>query len=185
MTLLLQLIQSAGKTSTIVEDAFLVVSAMINGTFSSYVPRNDPKRTVPLALEQNFSPYLNAFLPFLYTALRTHEEAELCNVAIGIIGDISRSLGEQSAQYSAGFMSVLFENLQSDILNRNVKISILSCFGDIALAIGPLFEPFLSTAMTVLRQAGTIQANPVRNLLLCFRLFCLVLINLLDSWIKS
>ncbi|CAL1698079.1 unnamed protein product [Somion occarium] len=143
MTLLLQLIQSAGKTSTIVEDAFLVVSAMIN------------------ALEQNFSPYLNAFLPFLYTALRTHEEAELCNVAIGIIGDISRSLGEQSAQYSAGFMSVLFENLQSDILNRNVKISILSCFGDIALAIGPLFEPFLSTAMTVLRQAGTIQANPL------------------------
>lgn len=32
MTLVLQLIQSAGKTSTIVEDAFMVVSAMINGT---------------------------------------------------------------------------------------------------------------------------------------------------------
>jgi importin subunit beta-1 len=32
MTLLLQLIQSAGKTSTILEDAFLVVGALAAGT---------------------------------------------------------------------------------------------------------------------------------------------------------
>ena len=36
-------------------------------------------------------------------------------------------------------MNVLLENLQSNILNHNVKISILSCFGDIGLAIGPAF----------------------------------------------
>lgn len=61
-------------------------------------------------------------------------------------------------------MSVLLENLQSEILNRNVKISILSCFGDIALAVGPSFEPYLSTTMNVLRQAGSVQPNPVRYL---------------------
>lgn len=59
-------------------------------------------------------------------------------------------------------MTVLLENLQSDVLNRNVKISILSCFGDIALAIGPHFEPYLETTMTVLRQAGAVEPNPVR-----------------------
>jgi importin subunit beta-1 len=59
-------------------------------------------------------------------------------------------------------MSVLLENLQSDVLNRNVKISVLSCFGDIALAIGPQFEPYLTTAMSVLMQAGRVQPNPVR-----------------------
>ena len=58
-------------------------------------------------------------------------------------------------------MNVLFENLQSDVLNRNVKIPILTVFGDIALAIGPAFEPFLSPAMAVLRQAGSLQVNPV------------------------
>ncbi len=82
-------------------------------------------------------------------------------VAVGLIGDISRALGEQSAQYAAPFMTVLLENLQSDVLNRNVKISILSCFGDIALAIGPAFEPYLETAMGVLRQAGAVEPNPV------------------------
>lgn len=63
-------------------------------------------------------------------------------------------------------MTVLLENLQSEVLNRNVKISILSCFGDIALAIGAAFQPYLDTTMGVLRQAGQVQPNPVcvRNL---------------------
>ncbi|KAH7907378.1 armadillo-type protein [Hygrophoropsis aurantiaca] len=143
MTLILQLIQAAGKTSTVLEDAFLVVGSLAS------------------ALEQRFSPYMQAFLPFLYPALKAHEDTQLCMVAVGIIGDISRALGDQSAQYASAFMSVLFENLQSDVLNRNVKISILSCFGDIALAIGVAFEPYLDTTMGVLRQAGAVQPNPL------------------------
>jgi len=84
---------------------------------------------------------------------------------VGIIGDISRALGDQSVQYANDFMTVLLENLQSELLNRNVKISILSCFGDIALAIGPAFEPYLDTTMGVLRQAGSVEPNPVST---CF-----------------
>ncbi|KAH9476952.1 Importin subunit beta-1 [Psilocybe cubensis] len=143
MTLIIQLIQSAGKTSTVLEDAFLVVGALAS------------------ALEANFSPYIQAFLTYLYPALKAHEDTQLCTVAVGIIGDISRALGEQSAQYAGPFMTVLLENLQSDILNRNVKISILSCFGDIALAIGPAFEPYFETTMGVLRQAGAVEPNPL------------------------
>lgn len=113
------------------------------------------------ALEQNFSPYMQAFLPMLYPALKAHEYTQLCTIAVGIIGDISRALGETSAQYSDAFMSVLLENLQSEVLSRSVKIPVLSCFGDIALAIGPSFEPYLETTMTVLQQAGSLQANSV------------------------
>lgn len=116
-----------------------------------------------LALEAGFAPYIQAFLPFLYPALKAHEDTQLCTVAVGIIGDISRALGEQSAAYAGPFMQVLLENLQSDILNRNVKISILSCFGDIALAIGPQFEPYLETTMRVLAQAGSVQPAPVSD----------------------
>ncbi|KAJ3482200.1 hypothetical protein NLI96_g7140 [Meripilus lineatus] len=143
MTIILQLISAAGKTSTVLEDAFLVV-----GSVSS-------------ALDQAFSPYINAFLPLLYPALKAHEDAQLCTVAVGVIGDISRALGEQTAQYAGAFMGVLFENLQSEVLNRNVKIVVLSCFGDIALAVGPAFEPYLATTMNVLRQAGSVQPNPL------------------------
>jgi len=145
MTLILQLIQSAGKTSTILEDAFLVV-----GSLSA-------------AIEIKFAPYISAFLPFLYPALKAYDDTQLCTVAVGIIGDITRALGDQTDQYAQAFVTVLLENLSSEVLNRNVKISILACFGDIALAIGPKFEPYLETAMTVLRQAAALQANPVRD----------------------
>ncbi|KAG7087450.1 hypothetical protein E1B28_013416 [Marasmius oreades] len=143
MTLVLQLIQTAGKTSTVLEDGFLLVGSLAS------------------ALEANFTPYISAFLPFLYPALKAHEDTQLCTVAVGIIGDISRALGEQSYQYSGHFMTVLLENLQSEVLNRNVKIVVLSCFGDIALAIGPGFEPYLDMTMTVLRQAGAVEPNPL------------------------
>ncbi|EIN05909.1 ARM repeat-containing protein [Punctularia strigosozonata HHB-11173 SS5] len=143
MTLLLQLMAAAGKTSTILEDAFLVVG------------------TLATALEKNFAPYVQAFLQFLYPALKAHEDTQLCMVAVGLIGDISRALGEQSTPYASQFMTVLLENLQSEVLNRNVKIPIVSCFGDIALAIGPSFEPYLNTTMTVLEQAGSLQPNPL------------------------
>ncbi|KAH6904461.1 karyopherin Kap95 [Coprinopsis sp. MPI-PUGE-AT-0042] len=143
MSLLLQLIAAAGKTSTVLEDAFLVVGSLCG------------------ALESNFAPYINAFLPFLYPALKAHEDSHLCTVSVGLIGDISRALGEQSAQFAGSFMTVLLENLQSDVLNRNVKIVVLSTFGDIALAIGPAFEPYLETTMNVLRQAGAVEPNPL------------------------
>jgi importin subunit beta-1 len=116
------------------------------------------------ALEQDFAPYIQAFSQFLFPALKAHEDSQLCTIAVGIIGDISRALGEQTTEYSNPFMSMLLENLQSDILDRNVKIPILICFGDIALAIGPAFEPYLDTTMGVLRQAGAIQPNPVSSL---------------------
>jgi importin subunit beta-1 len=114
-----------------------------------------------VALESAFAPYIQPFLPYLYTALKAHEDAQLCTVAVGLIGDISRALGNQSAPYANSFMTVLLENLQSDLVGRNVKITILSTFGDIALAIGPAFEPYLATTMNVLQQAGAVEPNPV------------------------
>ncbi|KAI6022914.1 armadillo-type protein [Pisolithus microcarpus] len=129
MTLVLQLIQAAGKTSTVLEDAFLAVGSLASGALIN---------SFATALESNFAPYIQAFLQFLFPALKAHEDTQLCMVA-----------------YANAFMSALLENLQSDVLNRNVKISILSCFGDIALAIG------CCTTMGVLQQAGGVQPNPL------------------------
>lgn len=143
MTLLLQLIQTAGKHSPVLEDAFLCVGSLTS------------------ALEQGFHPYLQAFLPFLINALSSHEEYQLCSIAVGLIGDICRALGEASLPYCQGFMEVLLSDLQSSVLHRSVKPPILSCFGDVALAVGPGFEPFLETTMGVLQQAGSMRADPV------------------------
>lgn len=57
-------------------------------------------------------------------------------------------------------MELLFQDLQSTVLHRSVKPPILSCFGDIALAIGDGFAPFLDTTVAVLQQAGAMRADP-------------------------
>lgn len=60
-------------------------------------------------------------------------------------------------------MSVLLENLASPVLDRSVKLSVVSCFGDIAMAIGPAFEPYLPPVMAVLRQAGEQKVDAVSS----------------------
>lgn len=60
-------------------------------------------------------------------------------------------------------MEVLFSDLQSTVLHRSAKPPILSCFGDIALAVGEGFTPYLETTMQVLQQAGSMRADPVRH----------------------
>ncbi|QRV75010.1 importin subunit beta-1 [Ceratobasidium sp. AG-Ba] len=143
MTLTLRLVQAAGKQSTILEDGFLVV-----GTMSS-------------ALGPDIQPYLDAFLPIIVAALKNHDDSALCTVSIGTIGDIARALQEGTVQYAAAFVSLLLESLQSQVMSRTVKIQVLACFGDVALSIGAGFAPYLETAMTVLKQAGEVQPNPL------------------------
>ncbi|KAF9983708.1 karyopherin beta [Mortierella antarctica] len=142
MTLLLQLVGAATKHSTILEDAFLAIGALCT------------------ALETEFARYLETFAPFLFSALQNHEEHQLCSIAVGLIGDICRGLGPQSATYCNDFMTTLLHNLQSPLLHRNVKPAILSCFGDIALAIEGQFATYLDVTMAVLAQACNISASP-------------------------
>jgi len=142
MSILLQLLGSASKQSIVFEDVFLCVGALTS------------------ALEVNFGIYLDPFAPYLYNALQNQEEHQLCSIAVGLIGDISRALGERCMPYCDKFMQHLVENLQSSVVHRNVKPAILSCFGDIALAIGPGFEKYLDGVMQFLQQASSVTAAP-------------------------
>lgn len=136
MTSLLTTIQNCGRQSEALEDAFMAVGSVIT------------------ALEGEFEKYLSAFAPFLSEGLRRHEETQLCKTSVGIVGDICRALGKNANTYAGDFMNVLFDNLQSKMLSRDVKPTILSSFGDIALGIGAGFEPYMVTTMAVLQQAS-------------------------------
>ncbi|EEB06851.1 karyopherin Kap95 [Schizosaccharomyces japonicus yFS275] len=139
MTLLLQTMQMAPKQSVVHEDVFLAVGALMN------------------ALDDQFEVYTQSFVPFLCEALSNEQEYQLCSVAVGLVGDLARALNEKIAPYCDDFMSRLVQDLQSTVLDRNVKPAILSCFSDIALAIGTGFEKYLETVMLLLQQASAVQ----------------------------
>lgn len=63
-------------------------------------------------MEEDFLKYMEAFTPFLYNALGNQEEPSLCSMAIGLVSDITRALGERSQPYCDNFMNYLLSNLR-------------------------------------------------------------------------
>ncbi|KAF4442515.1 KAP95 [Fusarium acutatum] len=142
MQILLQILNSVGGKSSVPDAVFATISALST------------------AMEEDFVKYMDAFAPFLYNALGNQDEPSLCSMAIGLVSDITRSLGERSQPYCDNFMNYLLNNLRSTTLANQFKPAILQCFGDIAGAIGGHFETYLSVVAQVLEQATTVTASP-------------------------
>ncbi|KAK9470024.1 armadillo-type protein [Dipodascopsis tothii] len=140
MTMLLSLLQNKLPNSLIEEELFLVVTALTN------------------VLGANFDVYVDAFLPYLVKALED-SDSPTCKVAVGLVSDLAASLAEAMEPYCDTIMNVFLTNLQNTTVRRDVKVSILSTFGDIAVAIGSAFEKYMPVVMQVLGQASTLRKD--------------------------
>lgn len=77
----------------------------------------------------------------------------MCQVTVGVLGDVSRAVEAGLARYCDDIMGTLLSNLQSADVHRMIKPPILSVFGDIALAIGQQFENYLQHVVAMLQSA--------------------------------
>mmetsp|Transcript_41983 Transcript_41983/g.64654 ORF Transcript_41983/g.64654 Transcript_41983/m.64654 type:complete len:863 (+) Transcript_41983:90-2678(+) len=106
-------------------------------------------------LEADFAKYMSALQPFLIAGLRNFQAYQVCIVAVGTVGDISRNIEAQIQPYCDEIMNALVETLKDSTIHRSVKPPVLSCFGDIAMAIGAAFDPYLQFSVMLLMQAST------------------------------
>lgn len=136
MTVLLQVLNSVPTKSTVPETVFGAIGSQAN------------------ALEGNFQAYMEAFKPFLFNALGNEEDPSLCSMAVGLVGDIVRALGDKAQPYCDNFMNYLMNALQGSALGNTFRPAILQTFGDIAQAIGGHYETYLAVASQVLKQAA-------------------------------
>lgn len=107
-------------------------------------------------MEQDFVRFYSFLLPVLCACIGRHEETAFCMVAVGVVGDLARSLGPLLQPQTDQLMMALLEGLNSSNLHRSVKPHIISAIGDICLAIGSAFQPYLTLTATFLQQAATI-----------------------------
>jgi hypothetical protein len=199
--------------STVHEEAMLCVGAMA------------------YACGDYFEKYVDALFPFIDIGLKNHEEYEVCNVTVGVVGDLCRALDGKIQRWCDPIVSQLLTDLQSQKLHRSVKVRvcisqirghcftsnapvtvqtdgrslltrpssnthtdypsllsthrpihvqytpnkwtdtffawyqppILSCFGDIALAIGPHFEKYLAYVAPMLQSATQLSMNQPKD----------------------
>lgn len=143
MRALLQMFQSSvnNKTGGVQEDALMAVGTLVE------------------ALGEGFNKYMEAFKPFLLVGLKNTAEYQVCHAAVGLVGDLCRSLSSAIIPYCDEIMTVLLENLGNNDVHRLVKPPILSVFGDIALAVGPIFQKYLDVVLTTLMQASQAQVD--------------------------
>jgi len=130
------------KASSVQEDAFLAVSTLID------------------VLGDKFLKYIDSLKPILFMGLRNFDEHQVCQAAVGVVGDLGRNIGVKILPHCDDLMTILLEGLISPKLNKSVKPLILSTFGDIALAIGVEFRKYADVVLNALHQASTIQADP-------------------------
>lgn len=112
-----------------------------------------------LVLESYFQVYVATLMPFIYAALEAQDQPQLLSAALGLLSDVIRAVGDQITHHCDQIIRYLFADVESPTVSRNVKPSILSTFGEIALAIGPAFESYLPVVMTLLQQAATLGAG--------------------------
>ena len=98
---------------------------------------------------------MDALQPFLVQGLRNFQAYQVCVVAVGTVGDISRNIEARIQPYCDGIMNALVDTLKDNTIHRSVKPPVLACFGDLAMAIGAAFEPYMNFSMMLLMQAST------------------------------
>lgn len=123
MQALLQMLKTnSDKASGVQEDALMAVGTLIEGlmkftavvvclhvlVFSSFV----------LVLGMNFCKYIEHFLPFLYQALSNQAEYQICSAAVGVVGDLSRSLLDKLTPYCDQIMNHLLICLNVSLSNE-------------------------------------------------------------------
>lgn len=136
MTLLLGVLQI--KNSICHEECFTAISAISD------------------ALEEDFVKYMDHFAPLLVAGLKNCSAYQVCIVAVGTVGDISRNIEGSIQPYCDGIMNALVEDLKDSGIHRSVKPPVLSCFGDIAMAIGGgAYTPYFDVSMMMLMQASS------------------------------
>jgi importin subunit beta-1 len=95
----------------------------------------------------------------LIAGLNNIEEYTVCAAAVGVLGDVCRSVGKSIVPYCDEIMKCLLSLLQSPALNRSVKPHVISVFADIAMAIEGDFARYVTVVMGILKQAGEVTIN--------------------------
>ncbi|KAL7579807.1 hypothetical protein ACA910_021940 [Epithemia clementina (nom. ined.)] len=155
MNLLLQALQVRNAA----EETFMAIASVISN------------------LEQDFAKYLDAFVPSLLQGLKSLELTNLCLICTGGVADLCGGLGSMIQPYADGIMEAMFNIIRDGSVHRDVKPAVISCFGDMAMAIGAAYQPYMQLTMMLLMQASQQHAPPDNDDMVAFinKLRCSVL----------
>eukprot|EP00211_Chloroparvula_japonica_P005302 CAMPEP_0119121914 /NCGR_PEP_ID=MMETSP1310-20130426/2329_1 /TAXON_ID=464262 /ORGANISM="Genus nov. species nov., Strain RCC2339" /LENGTH=875 /DNA_ID=CAMNT_0007111509 /DNA_START=167 /DNA_END=2794 /DNA_ORIENTATION=+ len=128
-----RIFQNAGDQGAIHEDVLLAFGA------------------AAAELQESFAPLAPEFMDFVCHALAMRSAPSVVVVAVGVIGDLCKALGKSFVQYSDTVVKILADDLRDADFPTKNKVYIISCFADIAQALGAAFgERYLGGVCQIL-----------------------------------
>lgn len=96
-TLLLMLSTTSGQIGGVQEDAILTIGVLVE------------------ALNGGFIKYMEHVHPYLKVALKNYSDIQVCQAAIGLVGDLSRGISDQLIGYCDDIMQIMIDTLSYDL----------------------------------------------------------------------
>ncbi|CAK9112167.1 unnamed protein product [Durusdinium trenchii] len=129
--------QVRGGAQVLHEEALLLIVALANAAGSGF---------------DRFMPH---FAPHLTVGLQNYEEIQVCLTTTRMVGDLCTALESKVAGYCDMILEILYTNLKNPAVDRKIKAAVMTCFGDIAMAITGDFEKYLGPVVQMLREASS------------------------------
>lgn len=112
-------------------------------------------------LDHNFTKYVPAVMEHVQASVANFEARGLCAAGVGVVVDLAGAVAGQIQPYCDDLMQVLLALLKDSLVDRELKTAAFSCFGDIAMAVGAGFLPYLDkTLMMILQASHSPMPNP-------------------------
>lgn len=96
----------------------------------------------------------------LMIGLRDGAAVSVFKNAVGNISDLCLAVGDKLQPYCNDMVGALKVALEDPKVNRDAKPLVISSLGDIAMAIGAAYEPYLQISVMMLMQASQIKGDP-------------------------
>lgn len=93
-------------------------------------------------------------LPSVIQGLRSAQAQDLCTISVGVVVDICTAVAGDVQPFCDQIMEALQTTLADNHVARDIKPAVISCFGDIAMAIGGAYEPYVQVSAMMLLQAS-------------------------------
>lgn len=109
------------------------------------------------ATEDQFQKYLAAAYQYIMKGIKKTDAINVSKCGISIIGDATQALGQKMLPYCDDIMESFVKILRNHLVEKQIKLTVFTSFGSIALSIGASFEKYLPVVMTLMREAATVQ----------------------------
>lgn len=104
------------------------------------------------ASKEAMAPFFPRVVPYILQCLRAFDEPDSIYGVVAVLGDLCLSSGQALQPYAPSIMDTLFRNLSNHAVDRDLKCSFISCFGDVILNVlgGAGFHPYMATLLPVI-----------------------------------